>query len=225
MSAGLAASGAVSGGFSANMMMCLVASESLANMQYLNLNHSKIASTIYTTISSSYVPNWFAPFNILQREALVFNWGIFQKDQISSLYLDNYGDSMTEVMIYAGIYLTTSLFKFLSKTNKLVDSFARKAYLTAFSLLVSNILGILQGQILFSILQIIRMDLFLDKYSRLSLITGYLTLSICLGLLFFCFFRLENIYNNKKRLKSRLVEISRNDKIDTQLQYEWLEKK
>jgi hypothetical protein len=216
ISTGLAVSGVVSGGFSINMMLCLVATESLGNMQFLNLNHSNIASTIYAGLSSSFVPNWIANFNNLEKDTIIFNLGIFKQNQISSLYLDNYGDSLTEIMIYVGIYLLGLFFVLFSKTENLINSAVGKAYLTAFSFLVSNILGILQGQILFSILQIIRIDLFLlDKYSILSLITGCLTLSMSVGLIIFCFFRLKSIFTDKKRLGGAAAEI----------QYNWLEQK
>jgi hypothetical protein len=225
ISTGLAVSGVVSGGFSINMMLCLVATESLGNMQFLNLNHSNIASTIYAGLSSSFVPNWIANFNNLEKDTIIFNLGIFKQNQISSLYLDNYGDSLTEIMIYVGIYLLGLFFVLFSKTENLINSAVGKAYLTAFSFLVSNILGILQGQILFSILQIIRIDLFLlDKYSILSLITGCLTLSMSVGLIIFCFFRLKSI---KKRLKnSRRTENSNNSGgAAGGIQYNWLEQK
>jgi hypothetical protein len=131
-------------------------------------------------------------------------------------------------MIYVGIYLLTAIFFVLfSKTENLINSAVEKAYLTAFSFLVSNILGILQGQILFSILQIIRIDLFLlDKYSILSLITGYLTLSMSVGLIIFCFFRLLSIFNKKRFKKSRRTEHSnKSEDAATQIQYNWLEQK
>jgi hypothetical protein len=227
ISTGLAVSGAVSGEFSLDMILCLVAIECLANMQFLNLNHSNIASTIYAGLSSSLVPNWIVNFNNLEKDTIIFNLGIFKQNQISSLYLDNYGDSFTEIMIYVGIYLLGLLFVLFSKTENLINSAVGKAYLTAFSLLVSNILGILQGQILFSILQMLRMDLFLlDKYSILSLITGYLTMSISVGLIIFCFFRVQSIFTNKKRLKeSRTEEFNKNEGAGTEIQYNWLEKK
>jgi hypothetical protein len=72
-SAALAVSSVVGGGFSINMMMCLVTTEALAKMQYLNINHSHIASTIYAGMSSSPMPNWIASFNTLQQDILIFN--------------------------------------------------------------------------------------------------------------------------------------------------------
>ena len=143
-SATFTVSSVISGGFSASMMMCLVATESLANMQYLNINHSNLASTFYTGMSSSFVPNWFILFNTIQKDALVFNWRIFQQNQISSLYFDNNGDLLTEIMLYVAILLLALFFTLFSKSGLLINSFTGKAYIAAFSFLVSNVLGNMQ---------------------------------------------------------------------------------
>jgi hypothetical protein len=83
-------------------------------------------------ISSSYVPNWIASYNTLEQEDLIFNWGIFQKSQISALYLDNYGDSMTEIMIYFGLFLLACLFTISPKIDNLIHSCGGKVYLTLY---------------------------------------------------------------------------------------------
>ena len=64
-SAAFLASSVIAGGLSINLMVCLVATESFANMQYLNINHTDIASTLYAGMSSSYFPNWISAFNTL----------------------------------------------------------------------------------------------------------------------------------------------------------------
>ena len=77
----------------------------------------------------------------------IFNWGTFQKNQISSLYLDNYGDALTEIMIYVAISLVALFFNIISKKGRLAKSFVGKVYFTAFSFLVSNILGNMQTHV------------------------------------------------------------------------------
>ena len=190
---------AVSGSFSLNMMMCLVATESLANMQYLNINHSNIASTIYSAMSSSYIPNWIASFNNLDPELLIFPNGIFQTNQISSLFLDNFGDGLTEIMVHLGLYLFMAGIICTMQIGKLGESLAGRLYATVFSFFAANFFGKVQSLLLFSIMQILRMDLFFDSYSRMSLLFGYFTTSFAIGLLVFCFFRMLTIFKNKNK--------------------------
>lgn len=229
MSAAFTISSFASGGFSINMLVCLLATEYLGNMQYLNINHSKIASTIYVGMSSSHIPNWIAFYNTLDRETLILDWGIFKKNQISSLYLDNFGDSLTEMMIYITAFFLTLTFTFTSKIEKLIKSFAGKAYVTTFSFFLTNVFAKLQGQILhsvmqllFSFLQVLRMDQFVDTYLILSLLTGYLTLSVAVGLVFICYFKCRSIWENKEKLKYK--RITATNPIQ-KARYKWLEKK
>ena len=228
-SASFAIANAISGSFSLNIMMSIVATESLANMQYLNLNHSNIASTIYSAMSTSYIPNWIASFNTIERELLIFPWGIFQKNQISSLYLDNFGDSLTESMAQFGLYLAAIALTFSMQTEKLVDTLAGKIYATVFGLFASNIFGKLQSQLLYSLLQILKMAFFSDTYSRMSLLTGYFTLSFSIGLLVFCFFKLLTIFHNKKvnlrKNRSRISLSSHENRSNLIIQTKWLTKK
>ena len=214
----LTASNVVSGGFSINMMMCLVATESLANMQYLNINHSNIASTIYVGMSASFVPNWIALFNTLEKGLIIFNWGIFEMNQISALFLDNFGDSLTEMIIYLGLFLLALLFTLSSKIEKLIRSVAGKAYVTAFSFLMANMFGKVQSQVLFALMQIVKFNLFFDIYSRLSLFTAIATSSILIGTLTHILFKVLRLFNNQKGLKTK---VSRKD----HAQIIWLEKK
>ena len=218
---------AISGSFSLNMMMCLIATESLVHMQYLNINHSNIALTIYSAMSSSYIPNWIASFNTIERELLIFPWGIFKTNQISFLFLDNSGDSLTETMIHLGLYLVAITLTLSIQTEKLINSFAGATYATIFGFFGSSIVGKLQSQLLYSILQILRMDLFLDTYSRMSLLTGYFTLSFSIGLLVFCFFKVLTIIHNKDNLRKNRshVSLSQESRSNLIIQAKWLEKK
>ena len=114
-------------------------------------------------MSCSYVPNWISAFNTLPEDDLIFNWGVFEKEQISALYLDNVGDALTEMMIYTGFFLLALLFTLSSKTEALSSSsLASKAYVTAFSNLLGNMIGKIQSRILFAVIQIIKLNLFVD---------------------------------------------------------------
>ena len=70
------------------------------------------------------------------------------------------------------------------------------------------------------------MDLFLDKYSILSFVTAFISMSITVGLIILFFFRLESIYTNKKRLKSNRARVAfYNTNPDVYIQQRWLAKK
>ena len=224
-STSFAVANAVSGSFSLNMMMCLVATESLVNMQFLNINHSNIASTIYSAMSSSYIPNWIASFNHLDRELLIFPWGSFRRSQISSLFLDNFGDTLTELVGQLVLYILMACVTCSMKIEKLNRSFTGKLYVIAFGLFASGIFGKLQSQLLYSILQMLKFNLLLDSYSIMSLLTGYLTLSFSIGLHVFCFFRMQSIFNNQASLEMRKSSTSdlRVSSIGTEP--DWSEKK
>ena len=204
-------------------MMCLVATESLSNMQYLNINHSDIASTIYSEMSSSYIPNWIVKFNKLDRSLLIFPWGIFHTNQISSLYLDNYGDSLTAAMVNLGLFIIFGALALSQDTKKLTNSFLGKVYVTTFSLFTSTILGTIQSQLLFSILQLLKFDLLFDAYSVMSLLVGYFTLSFSIGLTIFCFFRTLTVF--KRKTIHWRPKISDKQGIKRYIQIKWFEKK
>ena len=217
----LVASSAISGHLSISVMMCLVAIESLANMQYLNINHSSLASSTYTSISSCFVPNWIAKFNTLPQAELVFEWGVFEQSQISSLYLDNYGDSMTEILIYFGVYLLTFLFIIKKMPEELVTSFLGKVYALAFSFFYSNIFGSIQSQVLFSTLQLLSAKLTTEKYSGVSLFIGYFTLLLLIALLIGGFFRLRQV----SLYTSTYSQVPNDISIEAKMKARWMRKK
>ena len=224
---------AISGGFSLNMMMCLVATESLANMQYLNINHSNIASTIYSAMSTSYIPNWIASFNDIDRELAIFPWGIFQTNQISSLFLDNFGDALTESMVHLALFILMAGITYSTHIGKMGESFSGRIYTTVFSYFAAGLFGKLQSQLLYAIMNILRMDLLSDSYSQMSLLISYFTPSFVIGLLIFCFFRLLTIYESKNKPKTirRLRIVPRENTLfdesglTAKIKIKWLEKK
>ena len=206
--------------------MCLVATESLANMQYLNINHSNIASDIYSAMSSSYIPNWIASFNNIGPELLIFPFGTFQTNQISSLFLDNFGDALTETMARLLAFLLIASVTYSMRIEKLNHSMMGKLHVITFSLFASSLFGQFQSLLLYSVLQILKLDLFLDSYSIISYLTGYLTLSLTIGLLVFCFFRMLSIFKNKNNRKKNSSEIlSDESSLSTRNQTRWLKKK
>ena len=217
----LVASSMFSGHFSISLMMCLVAIESLANMQYLNINHSSIASSTYTSISSCFIPNWIAKFNTLPQAELIFEWGVFEQNQISSLYLDNYGDSMTEILIYFGVYLLTVLLIIKTTPEVLIKSFFGKVYVLALSFFFSNIFGSIQSQILFSTLQFLGVELTEDRYSGISLFMGYSTLLVIIGLLIGGFFRLRQVSS----YTSTYSQVPNDISIEAKMKARWMRKK
>ena len=204
-SVALAVSSVVSGGFSVNMMMCLMSGDAIKNMQYLNLNHSNIALTVYSKMGNPIVPNWIAEdYNTLDPSETTFKWGIFETGQVSALYLDNLGDDLTQMMIYVGIYLIAVLFSLSSKIEHLVKSIGGTTYVAAFGFLVSNILGPLQTQVLFGMIQIINSNMNLDLYCKVSIFMAYLTMAIVFGLLFFGFFRVRRVYKKEQEERRKL---------------------
>ena len=195
------------GGIRATMAICLVAIDSLANMQYLNLYHSNIALTISDDMSSSFLPNSISEHNTLEKESIIFYWGIFEKNEISALYPDNFGDSLEELLIYFGIFLVAALLKSFNLTR----SFGEKAYIIAFGYFISNIFGMTQGQILYSLLQLLKAHLLYDKYCILSLLTAISTLLIYSGVLIYCLFKLVSIFKYQKSLtNNKSIENSPN---------------
>ena len=206
-------------------MMCLVATESLANMQYLNINHSNIASDIYSAMSSSYIPNWIASLNDLDPELLIFPFGIFQTNQISSLFLDNF-DALTETIARLGAFLLIACFTYSMRIEKLSHSMMGKLHVITFNFFASSLFGQFQSLLLYSILQILKLDLFLDSYSIISYLIGYLTLSLTIGLLVFCFFRVLSIFNNRNNREENSPQIpSDESSLSIRNQTRWLKKK
>ena len=145
-------------------------------------------------MSASFVPNWIAVFNTLDKGSIIFNRGIFETNQISALYLDNFGDALIELGMYFGIFLLTLPFMLLSKIDKLIRSVAGKAYVTAFSFLMANMFGIVQSQILFAVIQLLKMNLLFDSYSFLSLFTAISTTSVLISIIALSFIKLRVIF-------------------------------
>ena len=147
-------------------------------------------------MSASFVPNWIAVFNTLDKGSIIFNRGIFETNQISALYLDNFGDSLIELGMYFGIFLLTLPFMLLSKIDNLIRSVAGKAYVTAFSFLMANMFGKVQSQILFAVVQLLKMNLLFDSYSFLSLFTAISTTSVLISIIALSFIKLRVIFGN-----------------------------
>ena len=99
-----------------NLLLYLSAIESIKNQQYFNFNHSQITFDAYSGLSTSLIPNWISHFNSLDQSSLTFDYGIFEINQLSSLYLDNFGDTLTDVMIYITICLLGLSYSLITKT-------------------------------------------------------------------------------------------------------------
>ena len=195
-SAAISASSAATGGFSSRLMMCLVATEAIVNMQYLNIRHSKTGTLYYQRMSQSLVPNWFSSLNTNNSNSTVLAWGSFQKNSVSSLYLDNHGDTLIETLFSWILCLLLMLFTFIARRGSRIGSLIFKFYLMAFSFAISNLLGQLQSQTLFFILQV-KDNFFFDGYSKLSLVIGYLTMIFTILALIYWFYQLRMIYKHK----------------------------
>ena len=148
--------------------------ESVANMQYLNIQHSKVALDAYSGLSSSIIPNWITLFNNLNSEELIFEYGVFEQNQLSSLFLDNYGDSLTVFMVYLAIYLFCAAISLTKTKEKLLNCRIGRVYVVVFGLFVSIVSGNIQSQLLFSTIQFLEMDLLINVYCRISYVTAYL---------------------------------------------------
>ena len=192
------ASSGTSGG-SLNLFLGLSAVESMSNMQYLNINHSKIALGAYWGLSSSIIPNWIAYFNTLNSSMLTFQYGIFEQNQFSSLYLDNVGNSVVGIMVYSLIYFVLGIISLTKTKEQLMNTRVGKVYVSVFGLFISTIAGQTQSQVLFSAIQLIRFDLFVDLYTRISYIMAYL-LSAVLGIQIWCFFKVKTIFDKKTKI-------------------------
>ena len=225
-SAALTISGVASGGFSVNTLLCLVATESFINMRFLNINHSNLASEIYATTSRSFISDWISAYNTLEKDKIIFDWGVFQKTEMSALYLDNFGNFLIEMLIYFGLFLLTALLIITPKIAKLTHPIGEKAHVTIFSFLMANILGKIQRQLLFSILQIIKVSYLYDKYSYVSYFAAISTMLILTGLLIYCFWQLMRIFKyQKKPRNNRFKGSNMNQSNNTYLQIKNLKKK
>ena len=201
----LKSSNTVSGMTFLNLALSVSAIESIANMQYLNLNHSRIALATYSILSSSPAPNWIVHYNNLDADTLTLEYGIFEKNQVSSLYFDNYGDSLTELMVYAGLCVIGLTAASFTSQEKLAYSIIGKTYAGLIGLFLSNVLGHIQSQILFSFIQLIKINLFVDAYSRASYIIAYLVMTSAIALQIFCFFKVQYLFiiRHKSRTQFR----------------------
>mgnify|MGYP000877969813 CR=1 FL=1 len=193
----LQSANAISGMSYINLLLSLSAIESIANMQYLNINHSVIALGAYSGLSSSIIPNWITKFNHLNEENLVFNYGIFEKNHFSALYLDNNGDFLTEIFIYGGICLLTGVISPCMIKENLARTRIGKVYAITTGLLLSNVFGHIQTLTLFSLIQILKVSLVVDAYSGVGYFLAYLTLTSVVALYILCFFKLKAIFEKK----------------------------
>ena len=157
------------------------------------------------------------------KKKITFGYGIFQTDQISGLYLDNFGGYLTEIVfIYFNIYLITVIFSRRSGIEKFVGSISGTAQAAAFMFLISNVLGQMQRQVLFTMVQIINSGMGFDSYSKASIALAYLTLPAAIGLLVYCFLRARMIYRGWEN-----ETVVKGKKIYSQDDYKskWMEKK
>ena len=197
----LQSANAVSGMSYINLLLSLSAIESIANMQYLNVNHSAIALGAYAGLSSSIIPNWIAELNHLSEENAVFNYGIFEKNQFSALYLDNNGDFLVELFIYGVLYLMAGIISIRKRKENLSRTRIGKFYAITTGLFLSNMFGHIQTLTLFSLIQMLKVSLVVDAYTRVSYLLAYLTLTTVAALYILCFFKLKAIFENKSKPK------------------------
>ena len=192
---------AISGMSYINLLLSLSAIESIANMQYLNVNHSAIALGAYSGLSSSIIPNWIAKLNHLSEENAVFNYGIFEKNHFSALYLDNNGDFLVEIFIYGGLYLLMGVISSCTIKENLARTRVGKVYAITTGLFLSNVFGHVQTLTLFSLIQILKVSLVVDAYSGVSYLLAYFTLTSMTAMYALCFFRLKGIFDKKVYLR------------------------
>ena len=195
-----------------NLFLCLSAIESIANMQYLNINHSQIALGAYYGLSSAKGANWVARFNKLDRGMLTFEYGIFARNGFSSLYLDNFGYSLTSLLAYFVVYLLFGALSLRRTKEELMNGRIGKIYISVFGLFVSTIAGHLQSQILFSGIQLLKLDSSVDAYSRISYAMAYLLFSVIMGLQVWCLFKIITIY--KKKMEAIKADALKNSELE-----------
>ena len=224
-------SNSASGIFGVNLFLYVSVIESIANMQYLNINHSQIASDSYAGLSKSFIPNWISNrSNSIDENLLVFKYGIFEKKQVSALYLDNYGGLLTETFIYAGLCLLgIPLVLKLKTPDKLPSSILGKMYALVFGILLSNLFGHIQSQILFSVLQILKTDLFIDTYPKVSYFMACVTIYVVMLLLLLSYCKLRAIFAFKEKQKKEAsnpnLEVGlRHNKLEDSAKLLWTEK-
>ena len=225
----LQSSNSASGIFAINLFLYLAATESMANMQYLNINHSQLALNAYLGLSSSLIPNWISNYNTIEQDQLVFDYGVFAKNKISPLYLDNYGDTLTQTLIYAGLWLLLLPIILTKERKKLLSSRLGKAYAIALGLFLSTVFGQTQTQILYSILQILNFGLLIDTYSRMSYAMACLTMYAVMWMQLICFCKLRAIFSfHQRQMKKRIIRSpndTRNQKeIATNINLRWTQK-
>ena len=224
----LQSANAISGTSLINLLLSLSAIESIANMQYLNVNHSAMAVGAYSGLSSSLIPNWIANFNHLSEENVVFNYGIFEKNQFSALYLDNNGDFLTELLGYGCAWFLTGVICSITVKENLARTKIGKVYAITIGLIFSNVFGHVQTLTLFSLIQILKISLVVDAYTGISYILAYLTLTSVAGLYVLCFIKLKAIFDKKFKSKytirsSRELEAFKDEKDEwNEMKYEML---
>ena len=132
---------------------------------------------------------------------LTFEYGIFARNGFSSLYLDNFGYSLTSILAYFVAYLLFGALSLRKTKEELMNGWIGKMYVGVFGLFVSTIAGHLQSQILFSGIQLLKMDLSVDVYSRTSYVMAYLLFFVIMGLQVWCLFKIITIYKKKKAVE------------------------
>lgn len=207
------------------MILCLSAIESIANMQYLNIKHSEMALNAYSGASSSLIPNWIADFNTLNKDHIVFNFGIFEESEMSALFLDNYGDSLTEIMAYTAIFLIAAMFAVCKSKETLATSYIGRAYSIAVGLFLSNAFGQIQSQVLFGMIQLLKTSLLVDPYSICSYVVAWITLSSAFGVQIFCFVKLSEIFSFKEKSNMKQFASNTKEKEDSARRAKWMELK
>ena len=142
---------------------------------------------------------------------ITFEYGIFARNGFSSLYLDNIGHSLTEIMAYFAAYLLFEVISLRRTKEELMNGRVGKIYVSILGLFVSTIAGRFQSHILFAVIQLFKIDLFVDIYPRISYVMAYLLLSVAIGLQLICFFKVRAIFYIK--VKVNKLDDSENSKI------------
>ena len=199
----IAVTSALSGQFSISLMLLLTVIDAIANMQYLNMNHSQTALNLYDILSTELLPNWIT--QLYDGEAVV-DWGIFKTKQTSYLYLDNLGDTLEVISIYLLLTLLTFAASYILQSNKMFERFFRRMHVYFLGLLGSNVFGKIQSLILFAILQSFKFAVFNDAYHVISVIVGYLTTSSIIGFTLYTFLKTLTVYRNNQKKIQKIIQ-------------------
>lgn len=224
---GLQGGGPSSGAFYVNLLLCLSGLDTFGNMQFLNVNHSVIASGAYAGLTGSLIPNWIINYNTIEDD-IVFRYGIFEEAQISILYFDNFGDTLTTLLFYFTIGMAAFAVSALVKPEKLLHSVLGKICAAAIGLFISNFLGELQTLLIFAWIQIVKVDKFFDAYSRASYAIAIITTVLVFVLQVFSFFKLRTIYKKREEFErmpsQKESDDSKKSPSEEEIKYEWTKK-